>query len=334
MSRCADALRQLRCRGVEMGHHIREIFFDNNILRAPMEGPHTLNDALYIIMEATHLVSVNLAHISSSALLSGLGRTCSGVLTSLEVVASSPEIVNALVHISALTALTNLEICINITTPWPHKARPWNLPVLDFLRIEPNFQRLKHHDYVKCPGLMEFLCKSSLPLLAQFCCDLSTTGPDEQAQLCRFLDLHPDIESLGLLIQAEQWKHFAPHIRARTFIPLPVHHRIIEYLPESVKELQLYISDDPSDGQALQDLWDTLWLLAQRTVTGSLSIVQVNQLGTNFSWISSGHAYNQSLPIREAQLIAGLVRLAILLKGKNIKLVDKDEQSIDDLMRR
>jgi hypothetical protein len=175
---------------------------------------------------------------------------------------------------------------------------------------------------------MEFLCKSTMPLLNHFHMDLSTQVADEHHHLGHFLDLHPEINLLGLLMEEAQWKDIAPRIHAITFTPSPLKGWIIDNFPKSITKLRLFLSEE----QELQDLWSILWRLAQSHSETNVKIVYVTQLETDMSWISSEYTFTDDVSLRDAQLIAGLLRFAILLKREDIQILDGDSLSLDDFM--
>jgi hypothetical protein len=295
---CATAVRMLRCKGVKIGACIREISFENNVLWGSKDEARTLSDALEILLQATQLTSVVLFDVPSPTFLSGLGTTCGQVLTSLIVGVCSADMMTSLIYIGDLTSLQTLEIAISVPTRWPHGAQPWRFPSIFCLNIEPELEQIKHSKRVECLGLMDFICRSDLPLLTQFCLNLSTHTRTEQIGLCRFLNLHPEITHLDIFLEQKQWKAVAPHIRAAKLIPLPVHSGTL------------------------------LALLRHR---GNVTRVQVDQLGAAFSWVANT-SLNGDIPVREAQLIAGMLKYAALLKQKGVQLLDKDGTSVDDLM--
>jgi hypothetical protein len=315
----------LRCKGVKIGACIREISFEDDVLWESKDEARTLSDALEILLQATQLTSVDLFDVPSPTFLSGLGTTCGQVLTSLTVGVCSADMMTSFIYIGDLTSLQTLGIAISVPTQWPHGAQLWRFPSLFCLNIELELEQIKHSKRVECLGLMDFICRSDLPLLNQFCLNLSTHTRTEQIGLCRFLNLHPEITHLDIFLEQKQWKAVAPHIRATNLIPLPVHSGIVKYLPPSVKVLELKIADH----RPLEDLWDTLLALLRhrRNVTR----VQVDQLEADFSWVANT-SLNGDIPVREAQLIAGMLKYAALLKQKGVQLLDKDGTSVDDLM--
>jgi hypothetical protein len=200
------------------------------------------------------------------------------------------------------------------------------LPLLQTLSIEPARDEALIQRPIACSGLLGFLCNNKLPALTQFTFDLSSSGPEESICLCRFLDLHADVTVLSLFLQDDQWQEIAPHIRATTFTPVPLDARNIQYIPDSVNKLCLWISDDIE----LEDLWDTLLVIAQ--LPNNISSVALFHYDKNITWFPTDTPFTQDLPVREAQLAAGLLRFAILLKAKNIQLLDSSGTSIERLM--
>jgi hypothetical protein len=326
ISGCAAAIRALQFRGIEVGHYIRHIIIPDDILFLRYDDVITLSSVLEIVNQAIRLITLALPLISSPALLSCLKQTCRGTLTSLRLSYCSVKMIQALGYIGDLKALTHLSILIGLSTPWPSRARPWDLPLLQNLTIEPARDEALVQRPIACSGLLGFLCNNKLPALTQFTFDLSSSEPEEGICLCRFLDLHADVTVLGLFLQGDQLQEIAPHIRATTFTPVPLDARSIQYIPDFVNKLCLWISDDIE----LEDLWDTLLVIAQ--LPNNISSVALFHYDKNITWFPTDTPFTRDLPVREAQLAAGLLRFAILLKAKNIQLLDSSGTSIERLM--
>jgi hypothetical protein len=290
------------------------------------EAAQTVEHMLEILHQATHLLHVEFDFISSPALLSSLGRTPSGVLTTLKVCVCTEEMVSSLVYIGQLVTLEHLEMKIGKSTQWPHKGRPWSMPSLFRVDIEPGIEQIGEGIPIICSGLMGFLCKCDFPLLTFFVYNLSTHLEAEHAQLRRFLELHPGIADLDILVESWQWTDLVPHIKATDFTPMPLYAQLGPHIPDSVKNLRLCVCND----RDLEPLWGILAYLSE--YERNISTVQVYHLDFVFSWMSRQESLGRNLPLSEALLVAGLLRFVIKLKEKNIRLLDIDSMSLDALI--